>query len=238
MSSRLVRRDVVDSTNEVAKNLVAEGTPPWTVVVANKQVEGRGRFGRRWVSPRGGLYVSVAVREDLDRLPIISLSAGLAVVDVLRELSLESTLKWPNDVLIRGAKVAGILVEGLVGPDAYWGILGIGINSNVPLERLPPEFAGRTTTLRHELSEEVDNELLLETLLSLLQRGYPAPGEEDRIVARYRGVCSTLGRWVKVETSQGILEGRAVDISPTGFLLLEAKEVTVEVSEGIILMEA
>ncbi|MEE9236272.1 MAG: biotin--[acetyl-CoA-carboxylase] ligase [Thermoplasmata archaeon] len=238
MIGNIVRRDVVDSTNEVAKELVAEAVAPWTVVVAEKQVEGRGRSGRAWVSPRGGLYLSVIVQEDLQRLPMISLTAGVAVVDTLRDQALKATIKWPNDVLIGGAKVAGVLVEGIVGPQTYWAIVGIGVNSDFALEALPRQIRENATTLRHELGGRVDNELLLQSILDSFQSSYPAPGEERSVVARYNEVCSTLGKEVRVETNRGIVNGKAVEVGASGFLMLETKNgQRMELAEGSILSE-
>ncbi len=232
---RFVRHEVVDSTNEVAKALVAEGASPWTVTVAEKQVEGRGRFGRRWASPRGGLYLSVLLQDELSRLPIISIAAGLSVVDAFRSLHLEATLKWPNDVLVGGRKVAGVLVEGVVGPHEYWAIVGIGINSDFPKDALPSKLSADATTLRHELGRRVDNESLLQELVGSLRENYPAAGTEERVVARYRTQCSTIGREVRVKTRRGILEGRAVDVDTSGFLILETEEgKSVVVAEGSI----
>lgn len=230
----VVRRGVVDSTNEVAKTLIAEGVEPWTVVVAEKQVQGKGRFGRSWSSPRGGLYLSLLLHEDLARLPILSLAAGLATAEALESLGLEPRLKWPNDVLLRDQKVAGILVEGIVGPETYWAILGIGINTNVSLEALPEPLRDGATTLREALGEKVDNEALLEALLDALAHAHPPPGEEERVSRRYRERCSTLGRKVKVETADGLLEGKAVDVDASGFLRLQTKEGVVQVAEGSI----
>jgi BirA family biotin operon repressor/biotin-[acetyl-CoA-carboxylase] ligase len=236
MRWNLIRRETVDSTNEVAKDLIARGAEPWTVVLADRQVEGKGRFGRKWSSPRGGLYASVIVQEDLSRLPLVSLAAGVAVVEALTPLGLKPTLKWPNDVLVEGAKVAGILVEGLVRPDAYWAVIGIGINSDVPLDDLPPQLTSRATTLRHLLGRRVDNESLLESLLKALRRWYPSPGKEMELLSRYRALCSTLGSDVVVETGSKRLRGRALDVSAEGLLILETETgERVEVSEGSIL---
>ncbi|MFQ5837745.1 MAG: biotin--[acetyl-CoA-carboxylase] ligase [Thermoplasmata archaeon] len=238
MSWNIIRLDTVDSTNEVAKILVSEGVESRTVVVAQKQVEGRGRFGRSWSSPRGGLYVSIIVREELSRLPLITLAAGVAVVQALQAAGLKATIRWPNDVLIRDAKAAGILVEGLVGPEAYWAIVGIGINSDFSLEDLPPQLRHQTTTLRHELGHRVDNEDLLEGLLKAFQRVYPVTGEQAAVVDLCRQLCSTLGKNVVVDTGSGIIEGRAVDIGPSGYLVVETKTgKRMDVAEGSILEE-
>ncbi len=235
---KIIRKDTADSTNEVAKVLVAEGAESWTVVVAEKQVEGKGRFGRRWFSPRGGLYVSVAILEDLERLPVVSLSTGLAVALTLEEEGVEAQLKWPNDVLVEGRKIAGVLVEGLTRPPAYWGIVGVGVNSNSRLEDYPKELREEVTTLRSELGHRVDNASLLETLLASLKEVYPGRGDEPTAVSRYRERCAILGKDIAVQTVDGMVRGIALDINPSGFLVVETSDGEVEVAEGTILPDS
>lgn len=235
MDWKVLRRDVVTSTNEVAKELVAEGTEPATVVVAAKQIAGRGRFGRRWASPRGGLYVSAILREELRQLPLLSLASALAVVDVLETRGLQATLKWPNDVQVGDAKVAGILVEGIVVAEGYWAVVGIGINSDVYVEDLPVDLEGPATTLRHELGRRVDNETLLADILAALEARLPGREGGADLVARYKALCTTLGQDVTIRTAAGTLEGHAVDVDPQGFLILETPEgERVEVAEGTV----
>ncbi len=235
LDMKLVRKNMVDSTNEVAKVLVAEGAVPWTVVVAAKQLAGRGRFGRRWTSPRGGLYLSIALIEEVERLPLVTLAAGLSVAEVVEAEGIVPELKWPNDVFVEGAKIAGVLVEGLTKPPSYWGIVGFGINSNSRKEAFPRNLVGHITTLRHELGRAVDNDSLLKTLLASFRDHYPAPGREPEVVAHYRKRCTTLGRELAVETATGTVRGKALDISSAGLLVVElADGSTVEVAEGTI----
>ncbi|MFQ6012233.1 MAG: biotin--[acetyl-CoA-carboxylase] ligase [Thermoplasmata archaeon] len=235
MATRLVRLDAVESTNDEAKALIAEGAEPWTVVIAQKQLRGKGRFGRSWISPRGGLYVSILLRKELEWLPVISMAASLAVGEALASLGLVTSLKWPNDVQVGGAKVAGILVEGLVGPEAYWAIVGIGINSDVSRDRLPGGIDTPATTLREELGGAVDNEELLSRLLRVF-RGY-VEGLKDpaEIVQAYRDRCATLGRDVVVDTGKGIVRGKAVTIGESGVLVIrQPSGAHVEVADGTV----
>lgn len=230
---RVERFDAVESTNDAVKARVAEGEAAGLVVVAARQVAGRGRFGRAWASPRGGLYCSFLLKADLDRVPLITLAGGLAVRDALPPLDVSVGLKWPNDVLVDGGKVAGILVEGLVGPEGYWAVVGVGVNSDVPLERIPPRTEMRATTLRHVLGRRVDNPVLLDRILDRYRAHHPYPGQEGEVVDRYREACVTLGRDVVARTPQGTVAGRAVDVSDRGFLLLEMETgKRVEVAEA------
>ncbi len=233
---KLIRMDTVDSTNEVAKALIAEGAKPWTVVVAAKQVEGRGRHGRRWASPRGGLYFTVANHEVLERLPLVSLSAGITIADVLDREGVVSTLEWPNDVFVGSAKIAGVLTEGLTRPPVYWGIIGIGVNSNSRRGEFPRVLREQVTTIRHELGREVDNDALLNGLLQTFKENYPSRGNEVDLLERYRKRCRTINQEIAVKTPGGVIRGRAVDVSPAGFLIIEREDQEcVEVAEGTVM---
>lgn len=130
----------VDSTNESARLLAAAGAPHGTLVTASEQRAGRGRQGRTWSAPAGqGLLCSLIVREPP---PLLPLAAGAAVASAAGE---EARLKWPNDVLVHGRKVAGILVEGR--PQQRWAVVGMGINVAVSIDELPPEVRERAGTL-------------------------------------------------------------------------------------------
>jgi len=130
----------VDSTNERARLLAAAGAPHGTLVTAAEQLAGRGRQGRRWSSPAGrALLCSLLLREPPRLLPLM---AGLAVAETVGDGAL---VKWPNDVLVHGRKVAGILVEGR--PREQWAVLGIGVNVAVSIEELPEEVRAQAGTL-------------------------------------------------------------------------------------------
>jgi BirA family biotin operon repressor/biotin-[acetyl-CoA-carboxylase] ligase len=130
----------VDSTNERARLLAVGGAPHGTLVTASEQRAGRGRQGRSWSAPAGqALLCSLLVRDPLRLLP---LAAGVAVASAAGD---EARLKWPNDVLIRGRKVAGVLVEGR--PREHWAVVGMGINVAVSLDNLPAEVRARAGTL-------------------------------------------------------------------------------------------
>jgi BirA family biotin operon repressor/biotin-[acetyl-CoA-carboxylase] ligase len=129
-----------ESTNIVARELAARGAPHGTLVSADQQTAGRGRQGRAWSAQRGAsLLCSWVIR---DPGPLLSLAAGVAVAELAGE---RATVKWPNDVLIAGRKLAGILVEGR--PQENWAVLGIGINVALRIEQLPEELRDRAATL-------------------------------------------------------------------------------------------
>ncbi|MCW2600252.1 MAG: biotin/acetyl-CoA-carboxylase ligase [Frankiales bacterium] len=183
------------STNAVVAERARAGEAHGLVVVAEEQTEGRGRQGRSWVSPaRAGLTFSVLLRPSLDArlLGWVPLWGGLAVAQALRaQAEVDAVLKWPNDVLVDGRKVAGLLAEAVGGAV----VLGIGLNVTTRREELPHEQA---TSLLVEQAAITDRETLLKAVL----RGL-AGVLGDRDTTSYRELCSTLGREVRVELPGG-----------------------------------
>ena len=134
---------LTESTNVVARDLAGRGAPHGTLVTADEQTAGRGRQGRAWTAPIGSsLLCSWVIRWDGRAPTLLSLAAGVAVAELAGPQAL---VKWPNDVLIAGRKLAGILVEGR--PQEHWAVLGIGINVALRIEQLPQELRGRAATL-------------------------------------------------------------------------------------------
>jgi BirA family transcriptional regulator, biotin operon repressor / biotin---[acetyl-CoA-carboxylase] ligase len=162
--------EVVPST----QRMLAEDDGEGAVAVAEQQTEGRGRLGRSWEAPAGtSVLVSILLLPAVQaaRLPELSLVAGGAVAEAIVEVTgLEPTIKFPNDVLIAGRKVAGILAESSEGRV----VLGIGVNANQTLEELPVETQTEPTSLRLELGEPVNRVQLLAAILLQLERAYDA----------------------------------------------------------------
>lgn len=207
-----------DSTNERARELAAAGTPHGTLVTASEQSAGRGRQGRRWTAPRGrALLCSLVIRDPPRLLP---LAAGVAVAEVVGQRAL---VKWPNDVLVDGLKVAGILVEGR--PQEGWAVLGIGVNVAVREEDFPPELAGRAGTLGLDPDAV---EATLDRLLEGLGRWVPAAPEAVLDAVRARdALLDRPVRWAGGEgRGAGIdAEGRLLVATDDGQIALDAGEV-------------
>jgi BirA family biotin operon repressor/biotin-[acetyl-CoA-carboxylase] ligase len=163
-----------ESTNTVARRLAAHGAPHGTLVTAAEQTAGRGRQGRAWSAPVGAALVCSWVVRDPG--PLLSLAAGVAVAELAGE---RAWVKWPNDVLIDGRKLAGILVEGR--PQEHWAVLGIGINVALRPEQLPEELRERAATLG---LDEADLEPTLVHLSEMLERWLSAPDAEVLHAAR------------------------------------------------------
>lgn len=153
------------STNERARALAAAGAPHGTLVTAGVQTAGRGRQGRTWTAPPGQAVLASLVLRDPD--PLLSLRAGLAVADVAGSRAL---VKWPNDVLVDGRKVAGVLVEAR--PQAGWAVAGIGLNAALDTAELPPELRDRAASLGRSPREL---EAVLAELLEALDRRLAEP---------------------------------------------------------------
>lgn len=215
----VVRLGTVGSTQTEAFALAARGAPDGTVVVADHQRAGRGRRGRSWLDAAGqSLLVSIVVRPRLapPRLPLLSYAAAVAVAEALAGAGLAARLKWPNDVLVGGRKIAGILLETR-GPGPVATVVGIGIN--VGRDAVPPGLADRATSVEAE-GGAADREALLRGLLGAFdawRRRLEAEGF-DPVRVRWLALSDTVGRQVAVDGARGT----AVDLDADGALVLEA----------------
>ena len=190
----------VDSTNRVVADLARAGAPDGLVVAAGHQTAGRGRRGRAWESrPGTALLVSVLLRP---APALVTLAAGVAAAGACAAVGVATRLKWPNDVLVGEAKAGGILCE-LVGGAA---VVGLGLN----LGWAPPGAAC--------LGADVDRDALLGAFLAALDD----PGD---VLARYRPLCATLGRWVRVQLVGGAVEGVAEAVDADGRLVVDGRRI-------------
>ena len=157
---------LVGSTQRVAIDHALSGGPSGLVIVAEAQTDGRGRHGRRWHSPRGGLYVTAVLRS-IENVRLLPLLAGVAVAEAIETFAgIEAELKWPNDILVGGKKIGGVIAEsGWSGGEVKFTLLGVGVNVNNPL----PEDLPEATTLAREIGAELDIEPLLQTLIGRLR---------------------------------------------------------------------
>lgn len=213
--------DEVGSTMDVARELARKGAEAGTVVVAEQQGKGKGRLGRSWLSPRGGIYFSLVLRPPISPVHAakMMLMASVAVAQAIRkELGLPAELKWPNDVLISGRKVCGILAEMAAEADAVtFVVLGIGINVNAPVAE------ERATSLHEELGRDVSRSRLLDCILDEIERleGVLGSGE---VLERWKSLSATIGRRVRIVGPEGEIEGQAVDIERGGELMVRESD--------------
>jgi len=214
----------LDAIHEVA----AQGAPAGTVVIAEEQTAGRGRDGRTWRSPAGGLWFGMLLRSPVPVLGALSLRVGLVLADVVDDLigrGDSTRLKWPNDVLLHDRKVAGILCEGRwQGDTLQWMAVGIGMNV---ANEVPAELDGRAITLR-ELLPDVRRIDVLDRLIPPLVR-LTAHGAQ---LTEFE--CSAFARrdWLRGRQIRTPISGRAAGIRPDGALLVDTGSGTTMVREG------
>lgn len=222
---RVLRLEETTSTNDVAKKLGREGEEEGLVVRAERQTAGRGRMGSAWSSPEGGLYLTALLRpkvrsEELLKMTVFSC---VPVAKAIEEVAgIEVQLKWPNDIMVHGRKVGGILAEGVSkGSKLDFAVIGIGLNVNSRIESIGEEGA---TSLKNELGRAVDVERLFDTLLHDLDGFYrdliDGEVDEDGYVSR----SCTLGRQIEARVGKETLRGKALYLSPDGALVLRSEE--------------
>ena len=214
--------DLLESTNETAKELLESDLEEGLVLWADRQSAGKGRQGRAWASPPGGLYASVILRPREAQAWVLGLLAGMPVVKALRHFGVFAGLKYPNDAVYQGRKIAGILSEGVYRRETYHVIVGIGVNTNVDMERLPPDVQAIATTMKREVALFVANDEFLDYLLNQLDDLYSRYRNTkiDFLLKEYRGQCTTIGKRVSATTTKGTVTGRAYDIAANGALII------------------
>lgn len=213
----------VSSTMDVARDLARRGCPALTVVVADRQQHGRGRLDRQWVSGDGGLYLTVVLRPMLPPAlgPHVIFCASLSLARVLnRRYAVEAAVKWPNDILVDGRKIAGILSEMEAETDRI-SHLNVGIGLNVNNDPAPANPAA--VSLQQRLERKVSRKALLAAFLDDFQDRLENGSSADW-VADWTRRCVTLGREVEVVTHRETLKGRAVDVDEAGSLILQAAD--------------
>lgn len=216
-----------DSTNTVAMNWAREGAPEGAIVVADSQTAGRGRLGRPWFGkPGASIHVSLVLRPKIsvEAIGLLNLAAAVAVCRALAQHGFESSIKWPNDVLMNEQKVCGILAETHFDRGSVSSVvLGVGINVNLRAEDLPEEIAATATSLLIQSGKEFDRIEVIAGFLNAFGNLYSAfPHKQDYVVDAYRPLCSTLGLRVRIEMTDRVVEDKATDVDPTGALVLES----------------
>jgi BirA family transcriptional regulator, biotin operon repressor / biotin---[acetyl-CoA-carboxylase] ligase len=230
-----VRRfESIDSTNRYLLTQAAEGAPEGLVAVADRQSAGRGRLDRRWESPPGAsLLTSILFRPTFDPtdLHLCTAAVALAAADAcLQVAGVGSVIKWPNDLLVGEAKVAGVLSEADFSHQACAVVVGIGINVAWPG---PPTVSG--TCLEDHAGKTVDREALLGALLAALEPRRSllnSPEGRRQLAAELRRRCATLGRSVRVELAAEAISGVASEIDDAGQLVVQTATGPRTVSAG------
>lgn len=230
--------EAIGSTNDRARALLAEPGGEGVAVVAEEQLAGRGRRGRRWVSPSGlNLMLSVGLRPRLAAADAwqLGLAVALAARDAAATLA-PVELKWPNDLVAAdGRKLGGVLVETVVDGDTVAeAVVGIGLNVNWRVADMPAELAASATSLTELAGAEVDRPALLGRLLTALDAEIGLVESGASPLDRYRSACRTLGTSVEVDLGGRVVAGWANGLDATGALLLTTGEGVVAVRSGDI----
>ena len=254
LAVRVDFHEEIDSTQRRARELAQGGAPHGTLVVSKVQKGGRGRLGRRWGSPLGGIWISLVLRPEVPArfAARITQTAAVGIAKALWSFGIEARIKWPNDLLVvkpgepEGHKICGILAEssaenvpvaakrtGPVPGDSHLDsvVLGVGLNANLDPEDLNVPDRG-VTTLRSELGHDVDLVELLGALLVALDAELMSIEDFDAVLYDWRALNCTLGRPVRVTRFGEVLEGWATGLTPEGALLLQTRQGTVELFEG------
>jgi BirA family biotin operon repressor/biotin-[acetyl-CoA-carboxylase] ligase len=214
------------STMDTARQEAQRGAAEGTVIIAGEQTEGRGRMKRTWLSPRGNIALSIILYPEVSFLPYLIMIASLAVVYSIEAVTgSKPQIKWPNDILIGGKKVCGILTESNVkGKDAC-AIIGIGINISLQLSDVA-ELSAAATSINDESGRKVSRVALVRQVLTELERLYLTLPDVESVYEQWRDRLITLGKEVCVASGNIILEGMAESVDRSGALVLRHADGT------------
>jgi len=212
----------IGSTMDVAIKLARKGAREGTIVIAEAQAHGRGRLSREWLSPKGGIYFTLILRPRISPAyaPRINLMASVAVATTIKKLfGLNAELKWPNDVLIEGRKVCGILAEMDAEMDVVNFVnVGIGINANTSVL----QFAKTATSLKDVLGREISRKEFLSVLFREMEQQQALLMEAD-LIKEWKELSGTLNKYVMILSPGEVIVGRAIDIDATGALIVKER---------------
>lgn len=238
MLHKLVRFDVVGSTNDEAKRLAMDGAPHGTLVVAEHQTAGRGRMGRSYTSAeKEGVWMSLIIKDEI--LPMhasmLTLVMGLAVTKAIKQVvDVKPMIKWPNDVVLSGKKVVGILTEMSLSMDKIDHIV-IGVGINVHHETFPAELQSVATSIFLESGQHISRKVLIERVLEQFEQYYHAyrmTQDLRLIMEEYNTYLINRGRQVQVQDPKGSYMGEALGINKDGELIVQTNEGLRTVASG------
>jgi len=220
----------IDSTNQYAKRIAEEGAPDGTLIIADEQTAGKGRSGRTWVTPPAeAIAFTLLLRPKLspDRISMVTLVMGLAVTNAVNSLyGVSAGIKWPNDVVIKGRKLCGILTEmSAEVRQVNYIVIGVGINAN--LTSFPEEIREIATSLKLELGRDINRAELIARVMAEFERLYAefeAQGDLGAVMQEYNELCLNAGSKVRVLDPNGEYTGTSRGINSMGELLVETED--------------
>ena len=225
------------STIWVGKQMCAESEPAklhGTVIIAEEQTGGVGRMGRAWVSPAGGIWISIILRPHIpvDRVFMITMAGSIAIARAIRkEFGLGALIKWPNDIFIGDKKVAGLLLELSAEADLiHYTLLSSGIDVNIPMGEFSPELRKDITSICMEVGHEVDRAAFLARILKEFETRYELieSGEYESIIQEWKSISYTLEKRVQIRTLKNTFDGEAIDIDQFGALIVRKDNGKIE----------
>ncbi len=220
----------VTSTQEIAKKLAIQGYEEGTIVVAEKQTQGRGRVGREWFSPFGGVWLSIILKPKIppQHAQKITLLVAVAIAKTIRKMyNLDAKIKWPNDVLIGNRKVCGILVEASGEADRVnYMVVGVGVNINFDFRKIQPKLAETAISISQALGKKVSRVEFVQNFLVEMEKAYNIfeAGDFNQILDEWKKLSSILGCKVKIVSYKETFVGEAVDVDEDGFLLVKLED--------------
>ncbi len=209
--------DTINSTNDAIFNIALKGAKEGSVVIAARQTKGRGRQGRTWISPKGGIYLSILLVPDIDfeRITIFNIIGALAVAETLNKFfNIDVSIKWPNDVYLKDKKLCGVLAEiKKIHKKKDVLILGIGININSSLDMLPEQSA----SLKVCMNRQVNKVLILWEVLKQIETYYNLykNREFSYILGKWKSYSFMLGHQIEITEGKSVLEGYVINIDPS-----------------------
>ncbi|GIU72176.1 MAG: bifunctional ligase/repressor BirA [Candidatus Nitrosocaldaceae archaeon] len=218
IGKKIIHKMSIDSTQDLAIS-IADKEEEGTIIIAEEQRRGRGRRGRVWHAPKGGIWFSLILKPEIEpwRATLLPLAVGLAITDTIAMLGLEATLKWPNDVMINDRKVSGILLDMSSEQDKInYIVIGIGINANIDN---PSRYADNATSLKDELKRDIDRIDFMRRLLKNIEKRYMQL-DDEQLLEDYKKRCITLNKRVKVRSFDEEYDADAVNIDRDGSLIV------------------
>jgi len=204
------------------------------VIIAEEQTGGVGRLGRAWVSPAGGIWITIVLKPKIpiDRVFMVTMAGSIAVAKAIRkEYDLGALIKWPNDILVGDKKIAGMHLELAAEADSiHHCLLSFGIDVNVPVTKFAPELRTAITSVCNEIGREVDRSALLARILKEFENRYLSieSGEYEAILREWKSLSCTLEHRVQISTMRNTFEGEAIDIDEYGALLIRKDNGRIE----------
>ncbi|WP_423798939.1 biotin--[acetyl-CoA-carboxylase] ligase [Neobacillus sp. SAB-20_R2A] len=220
--------ETVESTQKIAHRLSSENVPEGTVVIAEEQISGRGRMNRPWHSPKyTGIWMSLILRPNipLTKAPQLTLLTAVAIVQAIEEVtSLNPEIKWPNDILLNGKKITGILTEMQAEADQIHSIIiGMGLNVNQTKDDFPPELQNIASSLLIEKGDALSRASIIRSIFTHFEKLYLLFLEKGfyPIKLLWEGYAISIGKMIKARTLTGVIEGKALGITDEGVLKIE-----------------